>query len=65
MIAPVLFNLFVDDVIGATMSAHPGVRMRMLCSLEGPLVGNRRKYCIFLKRSPGVYFLQDFLDPGV
>ena len=25
----------------------------------------KRKYCIFLNRSPGVYFVQDFLNPGI
>lgn len=42
-LAPVLFNHFSDAVITATMSIHPSASVRMLYSLEGLLVGSRRK----------------------
>ena len=44
VLAPVLFNLFFDAVIAATLSEHPGAGMRMLYNPEGPLVWSRRKY---------------------
>ena len=43
VLAPVLFNLFFDAVIAATMSAHPGFGVRMLYGLDGPLVDNRKE----------------------
>ena len=43
VLAPVMFNLFFDAVIAATMSTHSSTNVRMLCSQEGALVGGRRK----------------------
>ena len=43
VLAPVLFNLFLDTVIAATMATYPNAGMRMLYSLEDPLVGSRKK----------------------
>ena len=43
VLAPVLFNLFFDAVIVATVSACPGSGVRMLFDLDGPLVGSRKK----------------------
>ena len=43
VLAPVMFNLFFDMVLAATMSAHPIAGVKMLYSVEGPLVGSRWK----------------------
>ena len=38
-----LFNLFFDKIIAATLLAHPSFGVRMLFNLDGPLVGSRKK----------------------
>ena len=43
MLAQVLFNLFFDEVLTATISAYPNAGVKMLYSMQGPLVGSRRK----------------------
>ena len=54
VLAPVLFNLFLDAVIAATISKHPRSGIRMLYDLDGPLVGNRKK----MRRSVSVRDLE-------
>ena len=54
VLAPVLFNLFLDAVIAATLSKHHGSGIRMLYDLDGPLVGNRKK----MRRSVSVRDLE-------
>ena len=43
VLAPVLFNLYFDAFVAATMFKYPGAGVKLLHDLEGPLVGNRRK----------------------
>ena len=43
MLAPVLFNLFFDAIITATLFHHPNVGLKVLYNIGDPLVGSRRK----------------------
>ena len=43
VLAPVLFNLFFDAIIAATLARHPDVGFRVLYNIGDPLVGSRRK----------------------
>ena len=43
VLSPVLFNLFFDAIIAATLACHPDVGFSVLYNIEDPLVGSRRK----------------------
>ena len=43
VLAPVLFNLFFDAIIAATITRHPDVGFRVMYNIGDPLVGSRRK----------------------
>ena len=43
VLSPVLFNLYFNVVIAASMSTHPNAGVKMLYSMEGALVRRRRK----------------------
>ena len=46
VLAPFLLSLLFYAVICATMSTHPSASVRILYSVEGPLVGSRRKMTV-------------------
>jgi len=43
VLAPVLFNLFFDAIVAATLKHHPEAGLKVLYNIGDPLVGSRKK----------------------